>query len=71
MTLNGTILGRANDENEYVHVLDFFYKYEWIFFADAGKGQIKRMMFNGSDEQVVIKHNLPLVEGIAVDWINE
>ena len=73
MSVNGTVLGTANEENEYVHVLDYDFAKDTIFFVDASKHEIKKMFFNGSNETSVIKreHYAPLVEGLAVDWVNE
>ena len=71
MSLDGKKFERTNKENEYVHVLDFDYESKRIYFADVMKTEIKSMDFNGTDERKLIWHDLPLVEGIAFDWINK
>ena len=71
MELNGTLLGHSDVENDYVHVLDYDYANSSIYYADAGRHVIKRVAFAGGPETVIVRHNLPLIEGIAVDWVNK
>ncbi|XP_013407657.1 low-density lipoprotein receptor-related protein 2-like [Lingula anatina] len=49
--------------------LDFDVKEDMVYFIDVTTHRIYRMHTNGSDVEVIIRHNVPNGEGMAVDWI--
>lgn len=52
--------------------LDFDFDAGNIYWSDIVSETIQRAdVENGSDVEVIIKENLDLPEGIAVDWINK
>ena len=52
-----------------VHVLDYEYAEQKIYFADDRVKKIQRMNIDGSFQQTVEQHHSSGVAGIAVDWV--
>ncbi|XP_078621857.1 low-density lipoprotein receptor-related protein 2-like isoform X1 [Branchiostoma floridae x Branchiostoma japonicum] len=49
--------------------LDYDLQEQRYYYSDIGANLIKRMFMNGTGEETIIDQNIPLVEGMAVDWI--
>uniref|UniRef100_A0A2C9KAN0 EGF-like domain-containing protein n=1 Tax=Biomphalaria glabrata TaxID=6526 RepID=A0A2C9KAN0_BIOGL len=49
--------------------LDFDIANDLIYFTDVKQHKIYSIFVNGTDQKVIIKDNVPSVEGISVDWI--
>ncbi|XP_051792178.1 low-density lipoprotein receptor-related protein 2 [Erpetoichthys calabaricus] len=49
--------------------LDFDHYEQRLYWIDVGEGKIERMFFNGTGRETIIDHNVPLPEGLAIDWV--
>ncbi|XP_059178824.1 low-density lipoprotein receptor-related protein 2-like isoform X2 [Physella acuta] len=55
---------------ENIVALDFDISNNLIYFSDVKQHKIFSIFLNGTDQKVVVKDNVPSVEGISVDWIS-
>ena len=72
IALNGTQLDILLSDTELVHILDFDSVGRHIYYADALGRHIRRINYDHDETQepvTIVWHNLPLIEGIAVDWL--
>lgn len=49
--------------------LDFDIANDFIYFTDVKDHKIYRISINGSNQEAIVTHDVPSVEGITVDWI--
>ena len=73
MNLNGSAMSTLVSDGQLIHIFDYDSVHKHFYYADAQGGHIRRIDYAHDEavaESVVINwHNLPLVEGIAVDWV--
>ena len=73
MNMDGSGYVSLLNDTELVHVLDFDRKEQKIYYADAKTGEIKRINYTGAAQadhaHTLVWHDLPLVEGLSVDWV--
>ena len=69
LTTEGENYRRIAQGFENVIALDFDIANNLIYFTDVKQHRIFRININGSNLETVVRHDVPSVEGIAVDWI--
>lgn len=68
-SLDGTLYNLVKMNLRNVVAIDFDIREGRIYFADVGNKTIQRIYTNGSGEQVLVRHDVHGLEGLAVDWI--
>lgn len=69
MTLEGDSYRRIAQGFENLVSLDFDIANDLIYFTDVKTHKIHKIFVNGTQLETVVQHDVPSVEGIAVDWI--
>lgn len=69
MSADGHIYSLLRMELNNVVALDFDYAEQRLYFADVGNKSIARMHVNGSNLQVLVRHETHGLEGLAIDWV--
>lgn len=69
MTTEGESYRRIAQGFENIVSLDFDIQNDHIYFTDVKTHKVQRIFVNGTQLETVIQHDVPSVEGIAVDWI--
>lgn len=69
LTTDGSQYLLMHQDLRNVVAMDFDNKEEMLYFADVTAKTIFRAKINGSEKEVVIKHDSHGLEGLAVDWI--
>lgn len=68
-SLDGTQYNLVKMNLRNVVAIDFDIREQRIYFADVGNKTIQRIFTNGTGEQVLVRHDVHGLEGLAVDWI--
>ena len=69
VSVDGESYQRVDDDYMNVVALDYLFDQNQLYFVDVKDEKIYRMFMNATEKEVIIKHNLPMVEGMALDWI--
>ncbi|KAK7507961.1 hypothetical protein BaRGS_00000926, partial [Batillaria attramentaria] len=69
MTTEGESYRRIAQGFENVVSLDFDIQNDHIYFTDVKTHKVQKIYINGTQLETVMQHDVPSVEGIAVDWI--
>ena len=67
--MEGESYQKIDDDYMNVVALDYLYDQDQLYFADVKEEKIYRMFMNATEKEEIIKHDLPMVEGMALDWI--
>jgi low density lipoprotein receptor-related protein 5/6 len=51
--------------------LDYHYSEGYMYWSDVRTGSLNRAFLNGTSAEVLLHTEDPVIDGIAVDWVNE
>jgi DNA-binding beta-propeller fold protein YncE len=51
--------------------LDYHYSEGYMYWSDDIHGTLNRALLNGSNDEILLHTDNPVIDGIAVDWVNE
>ncbi|KAL3854471.1 hypothetical protein ACJMK2_013739, partial [Sinanodonta woodiana] len=69
LSMDGDNYRRIAQGFENVVAIDFHYKESRLYFTDVRTNKIYRIFINGTGQETLISHSVPMSEGIAVDWV--
>ena len=58
-----------DDDYANIVALDYLYSQDQLYFVDVKSKVMYRMFMNTTGKEELIKHDLPMVEGMTLDWI--
>ena len=69
ISVDGESYQKIDDDFMNVVALDYLYDKDQLYFVDVKSKKMFRMFMNTTEKEEIIQHDLPMVEGLTLDWI--